>query len=147
MGGIEHLLGQLGLGTNANDMHVLDLLNQLIPYKRFTVRFNLDLASIKKSCYFQVLSLLLYLITLFLECLDSSLVDIFQQENFDFRCIERTKYFWLWLTERAATHSRLLLLIHLSINVIGGIVGHEGLFKEKKYNSRDQEERRRWKGF
>lgn len=132
MGGIKHLLGQLGLGTNANDMHVLDLLNQLIPYKRFTVRFNLDLASIKKSCYFQVLSLLLYLITLFLECLNSSLVDIFQQENFDFRCIERTKYFWLWLTERATTHSGLLLLIHLSINVIGGIVGHEGLFKEKR---------------
>lgn len=114
-------------------MHVLDLLNQLIPYKRFTVRFNLNLASIKKRATIsQYYLFLLYLITLFLECLDSSLVDIFQQENFDFRCIERTKYFWLWLTERAATHSRLLLLIHLSINVIGGIVGHEGLFKEKR---------------
>jgi hypothetical protein len=59
----------------------------------------------------------MYLVTLFLKCTDSSLVDIFQQQNFNLASVKGTKLLGFGLTERTRAST---LLFDFSD---GGILG------------------------
>jgi hypothetical protein len=70
---LQHLLRELRLGPNANDVHIANLLNQLVFRQAGLQSFNL--------------------VSLSLENVDASLVHVLQQQNFEVFGIERLQLF------------------------------------------------------
>lgn len=75
----------------------------------------------------------LYLVSLLLESLDSSLVDILEKQDLDFLSLEGSQDLWLGLAQGAATSSWTL---GLSGNTV--LVGH---IERVKKSTREKEER------
>lgn len=102
---IQDSLGELCLGADADNVHISDFADQLIAHQSLSDSLDLEHALLLGDWDLHVRRFGSYLIALLLESIDSSGIDVLQQQDLDFGRLEGSQHLGLVLSEGRAART------------------------------------------